>query len=287
VSIDSRPRSCCAVLRITSTRISSLAAIVLGLLSFHSPSLGQSQPEPLAFEVASVKPSAPGPNGVHGGCHGTDSVYTPGEATSAPPLGRCVIGDARLSHLVSIAWQMQTMPLIKSGPDWIARGEERFNVEAKAEQPTKTTEKQMLAMLQALLIERFQLKFHREPAELPGFALTVAKSGSKLRASTTQDPDFSFGPGQGKPVRGQPTTFIARRFSMQKLVDLLSTFGGRGPGVDKTGLEGVYDFTLTWDDDAGPTLDVALREQLGLRLESQKVPVAYFVIDSAHRPSAN
>jgi uncharacterized protein (TIGR03435 family) len=42
-----------------------------------------------------------------------------------------------------------------------------------------------------------------------------------------------------------------------------------------------------WDDDAGPTLDVALQEQLGLRLESQKVPVAYFVIDSAQRPSAN
>ena len=49
----------------------------------------------------------------------------------------------------------------------------------------------------------------------------------------------------------------------------------------------VYDFTLTWDEDAGPTLDVALREQLGLRMESQKVPVEYFVIDSAQRPSAN
>jgi hypothetical protein len=34
-----------------------------------------------------------------------------GQATAAPPLGRCVIGDARLSHLVSIAWQIQTMQL--------------------------------------------------------------------------------------------------------------------------------------------------------------------------------
>jgi uncharacterized protein (TIGR03435 family) len=67
----------------------------------------------------------------------------------------------------------------------------------------------------------------------------------------------------------------------------IDTFGGSGPGIDKTGLQGLYDFTLMWDDDAGPTLDVALREQLGLKLESQKVPVSYFVIDPAKRPSAN
>ena len=79
----------------------------------------------------------------------------------------------------------------------------------------------------------------------------------------------------------------ARRMSIGLLVDFLSSFGGRGPGIDQTGLEGVYDFTLMWDEDAGPTLDVALREQLGLRLEAQKVPVSYFVIDSAQRPSAN
>jgi uncharacterized protein (TIGR03435 family) len=265
-------------------RLPPAAGLVLFCLT---PLPAQPRPEPAAFEVASVKPSASGFNGVHGSCHGIDSVYTPGQATAAPPLGRCVIGDARLSHLVSIAWKMQTMALIKSGPDWIAGGDERFNVEAKAEDPTHTTEKQLLAMLQSLLIERFQMKFHREPAELPGFALVVAKGGPRFRESASQDQDFSFGPGQGKPARGQPAMIIAHRFSMPTLVDLLSSFGGHGPGIDKTSLEGVYDFTLKWDDDAGPTLDVALREQLGLRLESQKVPVAYFVIDSARRPSAN
>jgi uncharacterized protein (TIGR03435 family) len=251
------------------------------------PALAQSTPEAMAFEVATIKPSATGPNGVHGGCHGIDSVYTPGDARNAPPLGRCIIGDARLSHLVSIAWKIQTMNMIKSGPEWIASGDERFNVEAKAENPTKATEKQLLTMLQNLLIERFEMKFHREPTEVSGFALTVAKGGPKLRNSASQDSDFSFGPGQGKPMRGQPTTIIGRRFSMQQLVDLLSSFGGRGPGIDNTGLTGVYDFRLNWDEEAGPMLDVALREQLGLKLESQKVPVAYFVIDSARRPSAN
>jgi hypothetical protein len=46
------------------------------------------------FEVASVKPSASGLRAFHGGCHGIDSVYTPGEEAEAPPLGRCVIADA-------------------------------------------------------------------------------------------------------------------------------------------------------------------------------------------------
>jgi uncharacterized protein (TIGR03435 family) len=270
----------------TFQRIAPHVAAAVALFCFHPSASAQTSSAPVVFEVASVKPSPISPNGVHGGCHGIDSVYTPGQVLAAPPLGRCVIGDARLSHLVNVAWGLQTMDLIKSGPDWIARGDERFNVEGKAENPTKATEKELLAMLQALLIERFQMKFHREPAERQGFALVVAKNGPKLQESRKQDPEFDFG-SQGKPGRGQPTTFNARRLSMGKLVDLLSTFGGRGPGIDKTGLAGLYDFKLMWDDDAGPTLDVALREQLGLRLEAQKVPVAYFVIDSANRPSAN
>jgi uncharacterized protein (TIGR03435 family) len=49
----------------------------------------------------------------------------------------------------------------------------------------------------------------------------------------------------------------------------------------------VYDFTLFRDDDAGPTLSTALREQFGLRMELQKVEVSYFIMDFAQRPSAN
>lgn len=238
---------------------------------------------PLTFEVASIKP-AKGPGGVEGGCHGIDSVYTPGQAASAPPLGRCVITDGRLSHMVGIAWDI-TMPMLKTGPDWIQRGDERFNLEAKAENPTKTTEKQLLEMLRALLIDRFEMKFHLEPVMLPGFGLTVAKGGSKLKPSASQDPDESFG-GAGKPGRNGGT-FTARRYSMHEFVRMLSVFGDRGPGVDRTGLSGLYDFTLTWDNEAGPTLETALREQLGLRMESEKVSTSYFVIDSAKRPSAN
>ena len=68
---------------------------------------------------------------------------------------------------------------------------------------------------------------------------------------------------------------------------MLSVFGDRSPGEDGTGLTGLYDFTLTWDNEAGPTLETALREQLGLRMVSEKVSTSYFVIDSAKRPSEN
>jgi uncharacterized protein (TIGR03435 family) len=215
---------------------------------------------PTTFEVAAVKRSAPGLRAFHGGCHGIDSVYTPGEQ-AAPPLGRCVIADARLSHLVSIAWGLGSMRWIKSEPDWIARGDERFNVEAKAENPTKTTQQQLLAMLQALLVERFEMKFHRETVETAGFVLAIGKNGPKLQRSKSDDTRMSV----GKPLPGEPSILRARRFSMADLVSFL-TIGGYGPGLDRTGLSGAYDFTLAWDDDNGPNMETALQEQLGLRM---------------------
>ena len=57
-----------------------------------------------------------------------------------------MITDARLSHLIGIAYRI-TMLNLKTGPDWIQRGDLRFNVEAKAEDPSKTTEQQLLTML--------------------------------------------------------------------------------------------------------------------------------------------
>ncbi|HKE21318.1 MAG TPA: TIGR03435 family protein [Bryobacteraceae bacterium] len=268
------------------SRIASIGA--LGWLAVTAPAQSLEPNKTLTFEVASIKPAISGLNGVRGGCHGIDSVYTPGGQAQAPPLGRCVISDGRLSHMVGIAWDI-TMNMLKTGPDWIQRGDDRFNLQAKAENPSQTTEKQLLQMLQNLLIERFQMKFHWQQVELPGFGLTVAKGGSKIEESKSADTNISFGPagkGGGKPGGGAGVV-KATRYSMHDFVQLLSAFGEHGPGVDRTGLTGLYDFTLTWDNDIGPTLETALREQMGLRLQSEKVQTAYFVIDSAHRPSEN
>lgn len=242
--------------------------------------------QPLKFDVASVKASEPGPYGVQGGCHGVNSPPANLRSEGVPPLGRCAITHARLAHIVDIAWKINGMQLIESTPDWVQRGDERFDVMAKAEDPAHTTEQQLLTMLQNLLIERFQMKFHREPVKTDGVSLTVDKSGLKLVESKSEDVDFSFG-ASGKPGKGQPGYFKAVRYSMATFASLLSTFGNLGPVVDNTGLKGVYDFTLSWDEEAGPTLVKAVQQQLGLHMSQEKVTVTNFVIDSAQRPSAN
>ena len=243
----------------------------------------------LKFEVASIKVATSGVNGVNGGCRGIDSVYSLKEQSSAPPLGRCVITDARLSHLIGIAFGT-SMQQLKTGPDWIQRGDLRFDVQAKAEDPAKTTQKQLLTMLQNLLVERFQLKFHYETKEEPGFALTLGKNGPKLKASTADDQKVTFRGPNGTPV-GKPggpfMSMTAEKCSMATLAEILTAFGSAGQIVDRTGLTGKYDFTLTWDQENGPVLSSALRDQLGLVSKPEKVSVSTFIVDSAEKPTAN
>jgi uncharacterized protein (TIGR03435 family) len=140
-------------------------------------------------------------------------------------------------------------------------------------------------MLQNLLVERFALKFHRETVGRPGFALVVGKNGPKLRPTKSEDESMAF-VGDPKPVKGHPVEVRVRRYTMARLADLLTLVSG-GPVVDQTGLDGVFDFTLSWNDEDGPTLTTAVQEQLGLRLQAQKVPVSLFVIESAQKPSEN
>jgi uncharacterized protein (TIGR03435 family) len=235
------------------------------------------------FEVATVKVNKSG-QGIRGGCHGVDSVYTPVEAASAPPLGRCVVTSARLGHLINVAYGLMN-GLVTGGPEWVTRGFDRFDLQAEAENPAKTTEAELRAMLRSALVERFDLKFHRETVERPGFALVAGKNGARIKVSSAADTSLSFG-GQGKPGTGQPVTITARKITIAGLAGLLSSIK-QVPIVDETGLAGDYDVTLNWDEDQGPTLATAVQEQLGLKLEAQKVPISLFVIDSAQKPSAN
>jgi uncharacterized protein (TIGR03435 family) len=258
------------------TYVGLLALFWLGPLAAGSP---------LDFEVASVKPSTSGFNGVRGGCHGIDSKYSPTQQASAPPLGRCVITDGRLSHLITIAYNLSSVALIKDAPDWVIGGLERFTIEAKAEDPTKATEAQLLEMLQTLLVDRFKLKFHRENQDVPGFGLVIAKNGPKLHEASGDETVTSFG-NSLKPGPDEPIALTARKYSMATLSDVLSRFVP-GPVIDQTGLNGSYDFKLSWDEKAGPSVFTAVQEQLGLRLNPQKVPVSFFMFESAQKPASN
>jgi len=248
-------------------------------------------PEPLKFEVASIKVAASGNNGVRGGCRGFDTVYGAAEQERGgiPAMGRCRITDARLSHLIGIAYGV-SMQVLDTGPDWVQRGDLRFDVEAKAENPASASRQQLLTMLQNLLVERFQIKFHYVTKEEPGFALLVAKNGPKLHPSTSEEEKLTFIGPNGEEISkpfGNAIKVNAQKCSVSELKNLVAFAGNMGQGVDKTGLTGVYDFSLSWNEEDGPSLASALRDQLGLQLRAEKIPVVRFVLDSAQKPTPN
>ncbi len=272
-------------MRMIRSGIGDLALVALFALSAAAQT---STAAPLTFEVASVKVATSGDS--RGGCHGIDFSTRVAADEAPPPLGRCVITGSRLSHLIGIAFSV-SMQDLSAGPDWIERGDLRFDVNAKAEDPAKTTQKELLTMLQNLLVERFHLKFHYQTSEAAGFSLTVAKGGPKLQKSTSDEVKTLFTGPQGevalKPSSGGAISLTARKYSMPMLVNLLTGIGQSGPGVDKSGLTGEYDFTLTWDGEAGPALSTALRQQLGLQMKAEKVPVSTLVVDAAEKPASN
>src|SRR4030095_15008859 len=104
----------------------------------------------------------------------------------------------------------------------------------------------------------------------------------KLQESKSDASSLNFSDGK-KPDPDGPISLRARKITIPMLVELLTQMPS-GPVADRTGLQGAYDFELTWNEKDGPALSTALQQQLGLRLEPQKVPVSMFVIESAQKP---
>src|SRR5579863_1240241 len=129
---------------------------------------GQTPPK-FAFEVASVRPKP---------LEGT--VYRPGISIS----GTNVSLSGPLPALVMTAYGLKEYQVL-GAPAW----SELYEIAAKAPGQNVPSREQARQMLQALLRERFQLKFHRESKDLPVYQLTVAKGGPKLKESA---PDARF-----------------------------------------------------------------------------------------------
>jgi uncharacterized protein (TIGR03435 family) len=144
-------------------------------------------------------------------------------------------------------------------------------------------------MLQRLLAERFKLEFHRERRDMQIFALEVGKGGLKLQESAAGDQRETGcrrGFGQGPEL-----TFTAEchRMTSEDLAQHLQALAPGhfqdGPIIDKTGLQGVYDFSLEWirvqeaNAGAGGPTRFAAVEKFGLKLEKRKEQVDVFVVD--------
>lgn len=147
-------------------------------------------------------------------------------------------------------------------------------------------------MLQNLLSDRFKLVLHDKPRNDSGYALVVARTGSRLHEANPDESETISGIPRkitsssiGSPV-DRTITITAHHYSMSKFSGILSRLGP-GPVLDMTNLNATYDFNLTWNDGLGPSLFTALKEQLGLQLESRKVEVKTIVIDHAEKSLEN
>ena len=131
------------------------------------------------------------------------------------------------------------MRQILGGPDWI--NTDRFDIEARAGHPSSVDD--LHSMFQNLLADRFNLKFHKEVKEGPVYALSVDKSGLKMKADGT-------GQALGIPiVPAADGGFTGTRVPMQYLTWWLSQASTQNDGrpvVDETGLDQSYDFMLSF-----------------------------------------
>ncbi len=130
-------------------------------------------------------------------------------------------------------------------PKWASGAEGVFDIEGKAAGPV--TEAQCRLMLQALLTDRFKLAVHRETRTLPVAALVVAKGGPKPKLAKALDTDALQSDKDKRVfVNGTPAYASANGWSMAQLAEfLLRVYPGRIV-VDKTGLEGLYRFSLDY-----------------------------------------
>lgn len=216
----------------------------------------------------------------------TTSVQSIGSSISGP---RVTIEAFSLDNLIAYAYDLQSYQ-VSGVPSWGVgtANPDRYDIKFKAEGESALTRDQARRLVQSLLAERFQLRFHRETKELPVYELVVAKNGSKLKQGAPDAQNMMTMRG------GAATEITATNFTMAQLVQQFSHANGVDrPVLDKTGLGGGYDFTLKLVLDRSAqgvdpaAVSIAFEEQLGLKLAPAKAPLEILVVDHAEKPSDN
>jgi uncharacterized protein (TIGR03435 family) len=235
-----------------------------------------------SFEVATIKPSKPDDQ--------RKAFIVQGN--------RFQIINQPLTQMISFAFDVQEKQVIGL-PDWAST--DRFDMDGKPDGEGAPSGKQWKIMIQKLLADRFQLKFHKDKRELSVYVLSVAKTGQKMTKDDSNPnglPGLFFQGGLGK--------LNVRNALMTDFTGLMQSAVLDRPVLDQTGLEGRWDFTLNWTPDesqfkgmgvtippptesadAPPNLYTAIQEQIGLKLEATRAPADVMVIDHVEKPSAN
>ncbi len=240
------------------------ACLILSLVTLSLSATAQAP----AFDVASVK--------LH-----KQAVAEGGnrESIDSAP-GSLTIRNASLNSCIKWAYLVSDYQI--AGPSWLMV--EKYDITAKAADHAPLN--QLRQMLQALLADRFQLQFHRETRDKPVYTLVAAKSGPKLHKAE---------PGGNTSMRGENGAFVFHGTSMPQFADDLSTLSQVDrPVLDRTGIPGSFDFNLKFGESNdemkraliagdGASIFTLIQDQLGLKLEARKEPVAILVIDRAER----
>ena len=251
-------------------RSSAANSVFSGLLVILTSTCFAQTPAAPAFEVASVKPT----------------TAEPGSSSLGSDTGRITGRNVTLKRCMRGAYGIPEAQIF-GGPKWV--DDERYDIDAKAAGPAG--DHAMMAMLQQLLAERFQLVVHRETRPLPGYALVVGKKGLTAKRSEPGVPSTSNASRRSIEATACNMGCLAR-----KLSEVL-----HAPVADLTGVEEEFDFKLEFTPDdlqakpasagdtaaQGPSVFAALDEQLGLKLEARKVPTEVIVIDRAEKATAN
>lgn len=238
----------------------------LGIAALAYAALAQTPPT--SFEVASIR------RNLKGGLN--TNIHVSG--------GRFTVTNGSLKTLIRNAYGILSFQLAGE-PGWLDT--EMYDIAAATGGSEPISPERLKLLLQSLLAERFQLKVHWETREAPVYALTIDKNGPKFQENSGGGGDTGVntskreGKGRMKGT-GQPISILASNLGNQlgRIV------------LDRTGLQGLYDWLLEWDletmpDSSGPSLFTALKEQLGLNLKAIKGPMEMLVIDHAERPSEN
>ncbi len=234
-----------------------------------------------AFEVASVKVADDRSKGV--------GVFT-------YPGGRVEAHWVPLDYLISQAYDVQ-MFQISGGPQWIH--EDRFDIVAKPPGTAKSSKsnpnspklppnEEQRQMLQALLAERFGLVLHRESKEGPVYLLVKTNKPLRLTpAANAEEYPWVGSVGGGAISRDG---LRATNSTMKLMADRLSSRMDRIV-LDRTGLEGAYDFRYELpQDEAGTDLISSIFvsvQGLGLKLEAGRGPIESLVIEKVEKPKGN
>ena len=259
-----------------------VAALLLALTPACSAHAQSSAPT--TYDVSTIKPSAPEKSGF---------MLNWGRA-------ELKADNVTPAWLITNAFHARK-DQVSGAPDWAQ--DQHFDITAKlvdTDQATveKMTDDQHRALVLALLVERFGLKYHVETKELPTYDLVPSKKGLKLTAAADSGDKTKqvYGMCSGCASFGN-NAVSAHDLTVAAFAELLASQLGRTVN-DRTGFAGKIDIKLKWipdlgtkplsDEDAAlPPLPQALEDQMGLRLVPTRGPVKLYVVDHLDKPTAN